>query len=100
MLWFEWECSKILNVPNKSIVHTKFYLKLIFLDLLINKSGLCLSYSEQIFSLKLLILTYNPGNFAGQLYELDGRRAGPVSHGASSSNTILQVMFILLRIRL
>ncbi|XP_047981290.1 ubiquitin carboxyl-terminal hydrolase 3-like [Salvia hispanica] len=26
----------------------------------------------------------------GQLYELDGRRAGPVSHGASSSNTILQ----------
>ncbi|KAG6438035.1 hypothetical protein SASPL_102968 [Salvia splendens] len=26
----------------------------------------------------------------GQLYELDGRRAGPISHGASSSNTILQ----------
>ncbi|KAL1553503.1 Ubiquitin carboxyl-terminal hydrolase 3 [Salvia divinorum] len=26
----------------------------------------------------------------GQLYELDGRRAGPISHGSSSSNTILQ----------
>ncbi|KAG6434676.1 hypothetical protein SASPL_106316 [Salvia splendens] len=26
----------------------------------------------------------------GQLYELDGRRAGPISHGASSSSTILQ----------
>ncbi|KAH6829856.1 ubiquitin C-terminal hydrolase 3 [Perilla frutescens var. hirtella] len=26
----------------------------------------------------------------GQLFELDGRRAGPISHGASSPNTVLQ----------
>ncbi|KAH6818017.1 ubiquitin C-terminal hydrolase 3 [Perilla frutescens var. frutescens] len=26
----------------------------------------------------------------GQLFELDGRRAGPISHGASSANTVLQ----------
>ncbi|KAK4434878.1 Ubiquitin carboxyl-terminal hydrolase 3 [Sesamum alatum] len=26
----------------------------------------------------------------GQLYELDGRRAGPISHGASSPSTLLQ----------
>ncbi|KAK6157934.1 hypothetical protein DH2020_005248 [Rehmannia glutinosa] len=26
----------------------------------------------------------------GQLYELDGRRAGPISHGASSASTLLQ----------
>ncbi|KAI3469012.1 hypothetical protein Pfo_025675 [Paulownia fortunei] len=26
----------------------------------------------------------------GQLYELDGRRAGPISHGASSTSTLLQ----------
>ncbi|KAL6501539.1 Ubiquitin carboxyl-terminal hydrolase 3 [Orobanche gracilis] len=27
---------------------------------------------------------------SGQLYELDGRRAGPISHGASSGSTLLQ----------
>ncbi|KAK6117463.1 hypothetical protein DH2020_048790 [Rehmannia glutinosa] len=30
------------------------------------------------------------GDFVGQLYELDGRRAGPISHGASSASTLLQ----------
>ncbi|KAL0313082.1 UNVERIFIED_CONTAM: Ubiquitin carboxyl-terminal hydrolase 3 [Sesamum radiatum] len=28
--------------------------------------------------------------FVGQLFELDGRRAGPISHGASSPSTLLQ----------
>jgi ubiquitin carboxyl-terminal hydrolase L3 len=26
----------------------------------------------------------------GQLYELDGRRAGPIAHGPTSSDTLLQ----------
>lgn len=26
----------------------------------------------------------------GQLYELDGRRAGPITHGASSPNSLLK----------
>lgn len=34
--------------------------------------------------------------FVGQLFELDGRRAGPISHGASSPNTLLQVIVLFL----
>lgn len=41
------------------------------------------------------ICLFHTVHFVGQLYELDGRRAGPISHGASSTNTILQVMLFL-----
>ncbi|KHG09834.1 Ubiquitin carboxyl-terminal hydrolase isozyme L3 [Gossypium arboreum] len=45
--------------------------------------------TEDILKLGKDIITYNMAH-QGKLYELDGRKSGPISHGASSPSSLLQ----------
>ena len=49
------------------------------------------SPSPLIWATFYLINFYAIVSHAGELYELDGRKSGPISHGPSSPSTLLRV---------